>query len=349
MTNKRKAGRGTKAGSSKTGGWRSWFARDTAARPSSSDGEGFFARVREGFAGLPSFLRSHPSSLGILLVAVVAAILVARIRSDALALEGYTVHPEVVRAEGSVPPWLTRDDLEELRGSIAELESFSVFDGAVRARLERALEENPWVRRVKYVRRELPNAAEVILDIRKPIAWVERRSNEYYLVDRHGVRLPNRYRDPIGGLPYPMPVIRAGSGRLVAPPTAGEPWNDPYVEAGVAVAIELYALYESPMASDIRIASIDVTNLGGRQQANESEILLQTVDGVAIEWGRSLLYEGYGELSTARKLANLERLNNESPGLYGLGETVSVCWDEPSVRLDSSARAGASGSTGRPE
>jgi len=251
-------------------------------------------------------------------------------RSDAYSLDRFTVDPSVFRPEGDVPPWLTRRDLDEIRSVFAQLPSFSVFDPGIRDRLEQAIRSSPWVRAVRRVERDLPDVAELTLEIRKPIAWVA-RGGRHYLVDRHGVRLPGSYVRPVTGFEHPMPVIHGD--RLASPPAAGEKWEDDALREGIAMAIELYRLYASPLGDQVRIEQIDVSGVGRRREGH-SEIVLVTGSGVSIEWGSSPLYEGFGELSTERKLDNLALLCQGFPRLHGTGGRVSVRWDQPNVFLE---------------
>ena len=300
-----------------------------------------------GFSAVLAFFGGRVAwTLGIVLFAV-AAFAMSRIRAEATSLDAYLVDPSFFRTESDVPPWMTRADVDSLRSALGELEPFSVFGEDVRARVDAALDGHPWVRSVRRVERSLPNSAEIVLDLRKPIAWVERRGR-FFLVDRHGIRLPGRYLSPVPGLPYPMPVIRGDSrGPQFGPPPEepGLPWRDEAVSAGLAVAIELYALYNAPLGEVIEITEIDVSNFGGRIDPARSEILLRTAADASIEWGRSPLYEGYGELPTEDKLRHLALIVAKYPRLEGC-ESVVVRFDDPTVRRRPGSRDGEAPSGG---
>lgn len=307
----------------------------------SGSGEGFFASVTEWrvvswgwsaacFVGRVAGwgLRSHYTWVFAAVVAIAAGFALHRIRAEAFALDEYLVYPAVFRTSDDTPAWLRGDDVAAIRDSIASVEPFSVFDDSIRARLEDAVRGNPWVRGIASVKREFPNSAVVSLDIRKPIAWVDVKGR-YQLVDRHGVVLPGRYHEATPA-PYPMPIIRGGTGQIADVPAYGSVWSDGAVREGIAVAIELYALYAEPFASDVPIREIDVSNVGGRLSPSESEIVLRTENGVAIEWGRSLLASRrLAEVTTAQKIENLRFLNARRPRLEGLGR-VLVRFDDPS-------------------
>ncbi len=318
----------------------------SAKSKSSRSDEGFWARLSEwrvvswGWSGACFVgrsagwaLRSHYAWVFAAIVVLAAGVALHRIRAEAFALDEYLVYPEVFRSSEDTPPWLGADDVAAIRSSIAGVEPFSVFDDGIRARLEDAVRDNAWVRGIASVEREFPNSAVVSLDIRKPIAWVEITSpyQGYHLVDRHGVVLPGRYRNATTA-PYPMPVIRGGVGQIVDVPAYGSVWSDGAVREGIAVAIELYLLYEAPFARDVPIAEIDVTNVGGRLSERESEIVLRTKSGVAIEWGRSLLApRQIAELTTDQKIQNLALLNVRYPRLEGVRRAV-IRFDEPGMR-----------------
>jgi hypothetical protein len=263
-------------------------------------------------------------SLALLVAA--ACLLASQVRSGALRLEEFTVYPEVFQARGALPEWLGSEDLQEFRDAAARIEPFSAFDDALPGRFEEAFSSIPWFRGVAEVRSVLPDQVELTLKIRKPIATVE-RSGWYHLVDRNATLLPGRFSRPPHGFRYPVPVIQ-GAGLSRPPRHSGETWDDRAVREGVAVALELYALYNSEIADRIRIERIDVRNVGGARDPRRSEIVLWTTGGVAIDWGRSLLYEGYGENPTQVKLDHLRRIDRERPGLQGL-VSVGVLFDDP--------------------
>lgn len=282
-------------------------------------------------------LRSNFTLISVVVLAVTASVLLSKVRSYATGLEGYIVHPEVFRLESDSPPWFTRADVEQLRTTLGEVGPFSVFREGVRGRLGAALEGNPWIRDVTSVRRDLPNAVEVRLHIRKPIAWVEYNAS-YHLVDRHCVRLPGRYPSPYT-FPFPMPIIRGDVGQFSEYPEEGKLWADDAVQQGVAVALELYDLYNSDMFDVVRIDEIDVANVRGRIDERDSQIVLAARGGVRIDWGRSLLSTEFGEVDTAHKLANLRQVLSEYPRLIGLRE-VSLQWDDPTVKIELNRSAG---------
>jgi len=264
-----------------------------------------------------------------LLLGTAVYLVATTVRSAAYRLEGFTVYPEVFRLADAPPEWLGSEDLAAFRSAAAAVAPFSVFESRTSRRFEEAFSDNPWFRGVAEVRPLLPDEVEVTVRVRKPIASVE-RAGSYTLVDRNAVRLPGRFSRAPVGFSYPVPTI-VGANLGPPPRNPGELWDDQGVREGVAVALELYALYNSDLADRIAIERIDVSNVGGRRNPRQSEIVLWTNDGVAIHWGRSRLYQGYGENPTSVKLDLLRIIERERPGLRGL-ESASVLFDDPVVK-----------------
>ena len=100
----------------------------------------------------------------------------------------------------------------------------------------------------------------------------------YRLIDAHGVRLPGVYRQPRLGATRLLVV----TGVMSTPPDVGQVWSDTSLLAGIRVA-EAVGLKRKAF----RLASIDVSNVGGRRDPRDTEITLLTQGGTRIKWGRA--------------------------------------------------------------
>ncbi|MBI4577142.1 MAG: hypothetical protein HY722_12850 [Planctomycetes bacterium] len=172
----------------------------------------------------------------------------------------------------------------------------------------------PWVRELRGVRRVLPDRLVCDLVPRLPVAAVD-SGDLWSLADADGVRLPSRQfpravpgEDPdvpwIHGLPHGTP-----------PPDDGLAWARRDVLAGLSVAA---ALREHGAQRLCPIRAIDVSNVGGRLDPTASEIILRAGQDVVLEWGRSAIEAGPGELTPAAKLKNLAWVLARFPGLEGV-------------------------------
>ena len=184
------------------------------------------------------------------------------------------------------PAWMTPAILAELDVGLLDPDfpqRFSLLDDGVLRRIAAAYEACVWVERVERIVKHDPRVdpsrppLEVYLKFRRPAAFV-RSGGGFHLVDSGGVRLPGVYREPrLGGVE--LLVI---SGVASGPPNVGQVWADARLDAGVRVAEAV-----GPKRRRFRLASIDVSNVGGRRDPRETEIALFTANGTHIKWGRA--------------------------------------------------------------
>jgi hypothetical protein len=184
------------------------------------------------------------------------------------------------------PAWMTPAVLAELDVALLDPafpQRFSLLDDGVLRRIAAAYESCVWVERVERIVKRDPRAdlsrppLEIHLKFRRPAVFVESRGG-FCLIDAAGVRLPGVYVEPrLGGVEL-LVVSGAGSER----PDVGQVWSDARVDAGVRVA-EAVALKRR----QFRLASIDVSNVGGRRDPRETEVALLTAKGTRIKWGKA--------------------------------------------------------------
>ena len=213
------------------------------------------------------------------------------------------------------PSWMTPGILAELDVGLLDPDfpqRFSLLDEGVAARIADAYERCVWVKRVKRIEKRDPRVdpsrppLEIVLTFRRPVAFVE-TPRGHCLLDADGVRLPGMYREPRLGAERLL-VVR---GVTTRPPAVGEAWSDEGVSAGLRVvrAVE-------NRRRRFHLASVDVSNVGGRRDPHESEIALVTESGTRIKWGKAPGPEAsrLREKSPAEKLAYLAYVYEQMGG-----------------------------------
>ncbi len=239
------------------------------------------------------------------LVAHAAAVAGARVRSA----QRFRIEPALC-AVAERPEWLSRSDVEEIRrASGLGSESLPLLDPDTARRLADGHGMSAWVRRVAAVRLAYPDRAVVALELRKPLAGILVGERDIVLLDEEGRRLPGVRRRPPDGLGYSLPRIEGARG---SPPAPGRTWS-PAVTEGVAVAREILG-WPAALAREIPVLSIDVGGVG-----DGGPVVLCTVGGALVEWGRSQAHE-FGSLGpgVAEKVRKLEQALRVRPGLVGI-------------------------------
>ena len=164
-----------------------------------------------------------------------------------------------------------------------------------------------WVAAVNFVRRSGTGRFEISCQYRTPIAMVQ-KNDEFYLVDRHSVRLPGRYHyDAIW-------LLIQGVGQSA--PDPGRVWPGGDVRTGLAV---IEAIVGRPFVSQVTAVLVD--NVAGRRDRHRSHIELATDRaGGRIRWCSAPGFE-LEENSVAEKLAILTE-NYRQTGRADAGHPV---------------------------
>jgi len=205
------------------------------------------------------------------------------------------------------PSWMTaaiRADLDLARLDPEFPKRFSLLDDDVCDRVAAAYSRSLWVESVEQVVKHDPRAdsdaspLEVLLKFRRPIAFVQVRDG-FCLVDDKNVRLPGMYHEPALG-PVKFLVI---TGVPASPPNPGETWDDASLQAAVRVADAVDSRRET-----FRLATVDVSNFGGRHDPRDTEIALYTTNDTRIKWGKAPSSEAamLQEKSLSEKVAYLD-------------------------------------------
>jgi cell division septal protein FtsQ len=196
---------------------------------------------------------------------------------------------------GFRPDWLDASTLEEIA------EGRSIYQRRLAGDAAAAYAVSPWVRRVVAVQRQFPDKLDVVLEVRRPAAYV--KADRYYAVDREGVRLPGM---PLRLRERSMPVI---IGMAAPAPAVGERFNSTELADALDALESVQAFIDScEYAKSISIAAVAVRSSEFAATGRATDIEMMTEDGMKIVWGRHARSGApcYGQLSTAEKLAELE-------------------------------------------
>ncbi|MBI2900742.1 MAG: hypothetical protein HYY17_11210 [Planctomycetes bacterium] len=261
-------------------------------------------------------LRAGKISAGIGALTLVVLLVHKEVYSLVAGRKEYVVTPESLRV-ALAPKWTGgRNAVDVDLGP----DGWSAFDDEAPARVGRAFEKNPWVRRVTSVQREFPNRLRVRYEFRTPHVTV-RTGEGWIAVDRDRVRLPGVWKE------RPPRALEADLVGLGSAPEAGRMWDDPALAAGIETA-ELVG--REPLLAKAGVTAIDVANLGGRVNPKKSEIAMLTSSGCIVYWGRPESSRKFGELTVAQKIGNLRLVLEAYPNLDGL-QYAKVYFEKPAV------------------
>ena len=211
------------------------------------------------------------------------------------------------------PAWMSDFVAQQVATQVAPRGAHSAFDHTMLVEITRMLKTNPWIMKVRGVRRLYGkgpgDTLEIDCDFRTPAALV-RNDDVYYLIDRNGVRLPEEYA------PADVPrVVETPDGRTniliiegvarPAPRVAGQKWTGADLRAGLDMAALLLDPANQPFTHEIR--KISVENFNGRRYAREAHLVLFTKYGSEIRWGRPRNAPAF-EIDPGRKLDYLRRV-----------------------------------------
>jgi len=201
------------------------------------------------------------------------------------------------------PEWLKPSAAREVHRKAFREQSYSIFDADLAERIWTEYEADPWVLRVESVSKVFPNNVRVGLLLRRPLVRVP-HSLGVCLVDTDA-RVLEVMPPGSGDLHDSLPTIK---GLSSAPPPRGETWADLGLRAGIGV---IDALEANKMLDALRVTSVDLSNLGGKVDPNESEIVLLLPSDVRVLWGRGIGV--FGEVALEKKLEKIRAFLKEGP------------------------------------
>ena len=227
-------------------------------------------------------------------------------------LEDYAYDVSVVdaRIEWANPPqWLSEANwqhvLPSLERQINLPEETDLYLDSVCPYVAEGLAGSAWIEELQRITKQSDGTIRIFAKFRKPFAMIERHGTAY-LVDRHGVRLPEQWS--AGALNRGGWIVIRGV--EVAVPNPGEKWDGEDLAAGLKLAAFLYQMETAgqlPFRDEIR--AIDVSNFDGRRNRRDGHLQLVTTNaGSYIHWGMAPGAEYGVEATAGRKLAMLREL-----------------------------------------
>jgi hypothetical protein len=209
------------------------------------------------------------------------------------------------------PTWMSDVLANQITSTLQPKMARSTFDHDLLVETVEKLKTNPWIERVREVRRGYGKSAgdtlEIDADFRTPAALV--RWGEYYsLVDAKGVKLPEQYpRDMASRIVHGLDGkvnIRVVEGVFNPPPDPGKLWRGEDLQAGLQMT---KLLFDEPFAQDV--IKVNVENVNRRISAKEAQIVLKTRYGTEIRWGRPIsASDFFMEVSPEQKMASLRQI-----------------------------------------
>jgi cell division septal protein FtsQ len=232
----------------------------------------------------------------------------------------FLVSPKTFSFE--TPDWATEEFVHEINNIRGLKNKYNIFEKDLTKKIVDAYESSPLISKVNYVERELPNKLKMKFELRRPVAIVKRKLKKY-LVDKKCVRIPEKfYKYPEEG-DDPIYIV---SRRSVKVPEYGEKWNDRSIEDGMNL---LNYLKHNEIHKLLKIASIDVSKIGGSRKDGKIDVELWTKNGAKIKWGCSASSGQVNEPSNYEKLQNLLSVAKEEGADLTNMEYVDVRWKTP--------------------
>jgi hypothetical protein len=178
------------------------------------------------------------------------------------------------------PPWIRSDIKSEVlrdAGLVGNLSVLADWDALVH-QVRQAFEFHPWIAAVKSVRRSLPNALEIELEYRVPVAAVESSGQggvALLPIDAAAIRLPEADLTDVERR-Y-LPRVSNVAGR----PLVGDVWDDPRVVGGAKLAAALADVWRPLRLVEILPSPHPVVQADVRYYTYE----LVTSGGTRVVWG----------------------------------------------------------------
>ena len=187
-------------------------------------------------------------------------------------------------------------------GSLGEL---SILDSRLAVKVARAFELNPWVSRVKWVRKSYPGQVEVELEYRRPVAMVEvHNADQMGLLPIDSQAILLEPRDFSENMAQRFLRIRADYRYPIG--AVGTMWEDKRIIEAAAVAEALLKVDWRQIGIHRIVAATADAGAGDGNLPHEFYLL--TPDDLKIHWGRAPGKERETEPPAVIKIQWLEEL-----------------------------------------
>lgn len=242
----------------------------------------------------------------------VATLGVVRVHGRVRGLDDFRVDLSVAWLDGA-PAWLPATERRALAEAAASTGTVSIYEEGLPEFAAVRLEADARVFRVLEARRRHPDALEVLVELRRPVALVE-AGGRLLAADREGVLVPGDYRRA------PLPRIRGGGAEVPGP---GRPFGRA-VKEGASVAAAL----PGDLAASLGLAVIDVSGVPEGTGVVLHRKATKKEAAVSVEWGRAPASpEAALDPPAPAKVARLRLAAERFPGLRGL-RTVRLGFDD---------------------
>jgi hypothetical protein len=194
------------------------------------------------------------------------------------------------------PPWVPPSFLRNVIREGGLSEELSLLDDGLVGQIAAAFQKDPWVERVVSARKGFLQGVVVVLEYRKPVAFVA-TDTEHYPVDKNAILLPPPNLPPGSD---ELPVIRNARSTPQGP--AGSAWGDRMIEGAARLADVL-----GPAWKKLQLESIQIPGAAAAGTSPDEAIYeLHSAGGSRIIWGRAPGTDHPGELSPEQKIGRLE-------------------------------------------
>jgi hypothetical protein len=234
-----------------------------------------------------------------------------------LALPEYFVGPRQIEITPP-PPWLRHTDLAaEVYRDLTLHGPASIMDDGLIERVTASLLRQPWVAKVRNVKKEYPAKIKVDLIYRQPVCMVK-LGDQLLPVDAEAVLLPPEdFPSPVEKAKYPRleGVDRGPMGGV------GKRWGDSRVAGGAEIAAALLPIWEKLKLQSILPNLSPQTAVGAgpgpaaARRANEYYFYIIAGGGMRILWGRSPATDISGEPAPQQKVKKLDQFFAEHGSL----------------------------------
>src|SRR5687768_4007855 len=289
------------------------------------------ARIRRGFVR---------AALVFAFVATLAAAYVVTQRYVAKRLAHPTAPPTVVLKNR--PVWMSEILAEQITRLARPAVAHSAFDHQMLVDVTNALRGNPWIRKVRSVRRAYGKAPgdtlEIDCDYRAPVALVH-WGDYFWLVDGDGVKLPEQFTAK------QVPRIIVGQDRRInirviegvkqPPPESGRKWTGDDLASGLDM---VKLLFGRPFVEEV--IAVNVANFDGRVDQKEAQLVLVTKYGTEVRWGDPVAARNSFEVTPAQKLENMRRVVEMTKRIDGNKRWIDVRFLDDAVTFPSTEATG---------
>lgn len=228
----------------------------------------------------------------------------------------YIVGPQQIEIT-QPPPWITHTDIRaEIYNDLNRQGALSLMDDDLTERVAAALLRQPWVAKVRQVKKLYPAKVKADLTYRQPVCMIEIPGGKMP-VDVEGTLLPKDDFSPIEAARYPKlaGVDRSPMGNV------GSRWGDVRVAGGAEIANILLPYWEKfklecivfRMPLETTASTISQQGLAPREGAYLYDIIAH--GGMRIIWGHAPGDNATGEAAPEQKVKKLVQFFEEHGSL----------------------------------